>query len=235
MRRQLREKANEVFSHVVEYGHTQDHGKESVCIVARIQSVRGFLHLARSMRLIKPVNVTVLEREYESLEDFFAREMDFSQDEASVSDRKEYAKESKKKYGKTQIISKPIKAKISQKKVLPEKDKSRIVFKRRTKELKDSKGHSIVSDMKNNEEQIPSAAAEEENSSGNIGGINERQKAIIGRLKETNSAKVSDFYSFFSEISSKTIQRDLQDLVQKNILKKEGDKRWTLYTLINSV
>jgi len=46
-----------------------------------------------------------------------------------------------------------------------------------------------------------------------------------------NQAKISDFHSFFGDISSKTIQRDLQDLVSKSVLKKEGEKRWTVYSI----
>lgn len=61
--------------------------------------------------------------------------------------------------------------------------------------------------------------------------INERQKAIIGHLKQSKEAKISDFFKLFSNISSKTIQRDLQDLVSKNFLLKEGEKRWTTYSL----
>ena len=60
-----------------------------------------------------------------------------------------------------------------------------------------------------------------------------RQRAIIEHLKEKNIAKISDFFDIFQNVSSKTIQRDLQDLVQRNILRREGDRRWTIYTLSN--
>jgi predicted HTH transcriptional regulator len=62
---------------------------------------------------------------------------------------------------------------------------------------------------------------------------NSRQRAIIEHLKQSNTAKISDFFAIFKGLSSKTIQRDLQDLVHKNILRREGDKRWTSYTLSN--
>ena len=67
----------------------------------------------------------------------------------------------------------------------------------------------------------------------NVGaGAGERQKAIIGHLSDNRQAKISDFYETFDGVSSKTIQRDLQDLVVRNLIKKEGDKRWTTYTLV---
>jgi len=61
--------------------------------------------------------------------------------------------------------------------------------------------------------------------------VNERQKAILDHFKQVKEAKISDFFQFFNEVSSKTIQRDLQDLVVKNYLNKEGEKRWTTYSL----
>lgn len=85
---------------------------------------------------------------------------------------------------------------------------------------KENLGHQIQKT-----EKIPLA----ENSAG----LNDRQSMILNHIKQINQAKISDFYSMFSNISSKTIQRDLQDLVSKNLLKKEGDKRWTIYSLIN--
>lgn len=63
------------------------------------------------------------------------------------------------------------------------------------------------------------------------GGLNARQKAILAHLKQAGEAKISDFFEKFQGISSKTIQRDLQNLAAKDLLKKEGDKRWTTYSL----
>ena len=59
----------------------------------------------------------------------------------------------------------------------------------------------------------------------------ERQKMIIEHLHKNGQVKISDFFSEFNALSSKTIQRELHDLVAKNVLKKEGEKRWRTYTL----
>ena len=61
--------------------------------------------------------------------------------------------------------------------------------------------------------------------------LNERQMVILEHFKNSKHAKVSDFSPVFNGISTKTIQRDLQDLVGRNVLKKEGEKRWTMYSL----
>lgn len=59
--------------------------------------------------------------------------------------------------------------------------------------------------------------------------LNERQRTILDRLAKTDTVKVSDFYEIFRGISPKTIQRDLQDLVSRNVIRKTGEKRWTVY------
>lgn len=64
---------------------------------------------------------------------------------------------------------------------------------------------------------------------GEPDGVSERQKVILVHINQVEQAKISDFSSLFGGISVKTIQRELQDLVAKNILRKEGEKRWTVY------
>lgn len=63
------------------------------------------------------------------------------------------------------------------------------------------------------------------------GGANERQRAILERLSQVPRVKVSDFYEIFRDVSPKTIQRDLQDLVTRHVIRKTGEKRWTVYML----
>ncbi len=63
--------------------------------------------------------------------------------------------------------------------------------------------------------------------------LDERKKKILDFLKQVSQAKVSDFQTLFPNLGIKTIQRNLQDLVESDILKKEGDKRWTIYTFKN--
>src|SRR3989338_3181752 len=77
LRRSLREKANEIFSRITEYGHGKGYESEALLIFARIESIKGYLDIARTMRLVKPVNLSVLYREYEFLGQFFKNESRF--------------------------------------------------------------------------------------------------------------------------------------------------------------
>lgn len=60
---------------------------------------------------------------------------------------------------------------------------------------------------------------------------NPRQQKILRHIAQAKQAKISDFFPVLSGVSPKTIQRDLSELVSKNILKRQGEKRWTTYSL----
>lgn len=188
LRKHLREKANEVFGGVGEYGFSGDYQHETVAILAKIQALKGYLNVARSMRFVKPINITVLEREYDFLADFLHGEMEDIKPSS-----------------------------------LPKKEEPQV--KERVK-----------TDLSTWEDFTVSAQNVQLPVSNNgmeaiAGVINDRQEKILEHLKQAERAKISDFAPHFVGISTKTIQRDLQDLVIKNVLKKEGEKRWTVYSI----
>lgn len=208
LRKHLREKANEIFSQALEYSYASDADASALKILGRIESVKGYLEIAKSLYIIRPINLVILEREYIFLADFFARELEFvtqinkSAETGSTATNSEIKPDSE----------------IS---VVANGDPEKVV---KTPPL--GKAEKL-------ENNPPSW---HEFSRGGVNSVlllNERQEAILEHLKQAERAKVSDFYSFFSNISSKTIQRDLQDLVAKNLLKREGEKRWTVYYLMD--
>ncbi len=58
-----------------------------------------------------------------------------------------------------------------------------------------------------------------------------RVNNIIEFITKRGSASTGDLTAVVSNCSSKTLQRDLNNLVQQNILKREGTKRWTRYSI----
>lgn len=58
-----------------------------------------------------------------------------------------------------------------------------------------------------------------------------RQEEIVTILKEQSNLSVKDFTRVIKDCSEKTIQRELLDLVEKGIVKKEGERRWSRYSL----
>ena len=59
-----------------------------------------------------------------------------------------------------------------------------------------------------------------------------RREAIMEVLKHRPKVSVGDLVNLFmGKVSRKTLQRDLQEMVDEKIVNKGGDKRWTYYSL----
>ena len=61
---------------------------------------------------------------------------------------------------------------------------------------------------------------------------NKRQSIIINLLKRKKDIMVKDVAEVVHDCSEKTLQRELLALVSEGILKKEGERRWTRYSLV---
>ena len=60
---------------------------------------------------------------------------------------------------------------------------------------------------------------------------NERQENIINMLKKDSNLTIKDFTKVIKDCSEKTIQRELLLLVEKGLVKKMGERRWSKYSL----
>jgi hypothetical protein len=59
----------------------------------------------------------------------------------------------------------------------------------------------------------------------------ERQNVIVSVLKTQSNLTIKDFSKVIKDCSEKTIQRELIELVNKGVVKKEGERRWSRYSL----
>lgn len=59
----------------------------------------------------------------------------------------------------------------------------------------------------------------------------ERKDNILKILKQKKDASINDICALFKDCSSKTIQRDLIELINEGMVKKEGSRRWSKYNL----
>ena len=59
----------------------------------------------------------------------------------------------------------------------------------------------------------------------------QRQEYILTVLKAQSNVTIKDFSKVIKDCSEKTIQRELIDLVEKGVVKKEGQRRWSRYSL----
>lgn len=60
---------------------------------------------------------------------------------------------------------------------------------------------------------------------------NDRQNKILELVKKSSNLTVKDFSKEISGCSEKTIQRELLTMVSKGVLKKEGERRWSRYSV----
>lgn len=60
---------------------------------------------------------------------------------------------------------------------------------------------------------------------------NNRQENIINLLKKDSNLTIKDFAKVIKDCSEKTIQRELIELVEKGVVKKVGERRWSTYSL----
>jgi hypothetical protein len=58
-----------------------------------------------------------------------------------------------------------------------------------------------------------------------------RQAAILSLLGKKSGLTIKDFTNVVPGVSEKTIQRELTELVEKGVVTKEGDRRWSKYSL----
>ena len=65
------------------------------------------------------------------------------------------------------------------------------------------------------------------------GEAKDRKGTIIGFLQQKDKSSIKDIADVFNNVSTKTIQRDLNILIQEGVVERSGDKRWALYHLKN--
>lgn len=225
LRRSLREKANEIFSLITEYGYGAGKGEDPIQIFARIEAIKGYLDIARALGIVRPINISVLYREYEFLGEFFKKEshisdirndLKLSKDEMSVKDP-QYTE-------KTPDVSSHKSAQDGVRFSVSES----ATFREHSSEA--AKNPSGV------QTKTPPQGDKQKRTIGHAtssSGLTERQQTIIVHLRKgERKARLGDLHAIFGNVSSKTIQRDLQDLVSRNVLRREGNKRWTTYFLV---
>ncbi|MBP6857986.1 MAG: DeoR family transcriptional regulator [Candidatus Pacebacteria bacterium] len=69
----------------------------------------------------------------------------------------------------------------------------------------------------------------------NLSKKDSRQNKILSFINERKSAVIKDITSLFPEVSEKTVQRELNVLIDSGKITKRGSKRWSIYMAVNSL
>jgi len=61
-----------------------------------------------------------------------------------------------------------------------------------------------------------------------------RQESILKALGKGDYMNIKDLLTYVKDCSEKTLQRELTTLLQKGIVKRTGERRWSTYSLVKS-
>ena len=206
IRRHIREKANQILEETIECGYIRDSSRVALSLVAKVAAIKRYFEIAQSLNVVDPINFRVLAREYDIVSNFFSKEFE----ETNLLHTE---KEGEKQDMHSLFLSRMNYKNIWKREGMVQERVSDTHPMNMRENPHAEEGEEYI---QNDPYEMPLF-------------LNERQRKIIEYIRNATRARISDFYSFFNDISTKTIQRDLQDLVGRNILKKEGEKRGTFY------
>ena len=63
--------------------------------------------------------------------------------------------------------------------------------------------------------------------------IKDRRETILSVMKNKHKASIKDISTLIRGVSEKTIQRELSALVEAGMIIKEGERRWSTYSLVS--
>ncbi|MFT5280617.1 MAG: putative transcriptional regulator [Flavobacteriaceae bacterium] len=217
-----------------------------------VRSMLSFLSVARMGGLISDMNYQIIEKEclslFSSIQSRQKENIDMffpgttSSPDAGVSLSRIFDEEGKTKDSSTDSTSssdntlsdKPLEK--SQRDNPPESSSSKKSIKD-TQSLKD-----IIKDKTKRQENIKDTIkgqlAKRKNNKTDV--FNrvmkksiraERTRAILQVVKDKKKVSIKDISEIILDCSEKTIQRTLNELIDKGLVAKEGDKRWSTYSL----
>jgi hypothetical protein len=99
-----------------------------------------------------------------------------------------------------------------------------------------SKGHSIKDIKKTLNANITDIQHRSTlSNTRNPSDIISRQDKILSFINDRKSAVIKDIVSLFPDVSEKTVQRELNRLLEEGKINKRGSKRWSIYMAVNSL
>lgn len=99
------------------------------------------------------------------------------------------------------------------------RDFSPTVSKRHAREGEDSKGHA------------PSPAMLRQDG----GGREERLEQILAFVRKQQGASIKDICGVVKGVGEKTIQRELATLIERGLIRREGERRWSIYRPVSGI
>jgi hypothetical protein len=205
MRAKLRESGLGLLSYTATFAlQHNDRPAHSNLILTHILTIKSLLTIAHITGLISVTNFRIMEREF----DVLVHTIDTEENKEKVS--KGYTLplhffDQKETYTGGSVFNKG-------------QDKGHDVLNNIKRQMTDIAPHISPSPLKNTS---PNITARKDS----------RKQSILGLLGKGGNLTIKDFAQILSDCSEKTIQRELLQLVAQGVLKKEGERRWSRYSL----
>ncbi len=186
---------------------------------SKILEVISLLDVASLNGLISPGNLSILKKEFEDIIGYFGKIIEEKRGDTVALDSSFFIPdEASREYLSKQNIS----AQNVLNNLSKDKDEHSDLYKRK------------ISFTHNEDEELEYSEEKKEKLK-DFGSVavkkNRRQSLIISLLKRKKEVMIKDIVGLITDCSEKTIQRELAVLVETGLLKKEGERRWTKYTL----
>lgn len=82
-----------------------------------------------------------------------------------------------------------------------------------------------------NEKTATMSRSENESPASQKSGDQDRRERIKVVLSAKGEATIKDISDIITDVSSKTIQRELNAMIEDNLVKRQGERRWSKYSL----
>ena len=230
-------------------GSSSKRDKAVVDIRAYVLEVTALFAVAKQAGMISSMNYEIVNKEFSLLlNSILLSEQTFNEETADLKAGFFHVEKVEKKVTEStmpEISSGPLEAKETNKPHTLITDKSeketdnfnktnlleQSIHTAHEKDLESIKGQNLQNEYK----QSPSRTSESKDLK-EYGAVavkkNSRQSIIISLLKRKKDIMIKDVSPLIDGCSEKTIQRELLAMVNLGILKKEGEKRWSKYSLL---
>ncbi|MFZ2152235.1 MAG: hypothetical protein WAV09_03965 [Minisyncoccia bacterium] len=176
-------------------------------------NILSFLAVALLTKDISPENISIIERELATLKVEYAQSSEPLLSHVFLQERDRVLFDNKE----TKQIEEAFALKASEPKI-----QSNVSDRQELRTQKDTSSYIKTKTLETNNDNNVFNRKEEKKA---------RRTHVLSLLSKTELKTIKDVSKFFTDCSEKTIQRELNDLVEERMIVRVGDRRWSTYKL----
>lgn len=213
--------ANKILSGVARYGVLEDKSKLIKDIIGDLKAMKALLGIVRDTSMLeRQVILKLMDecRETESIFENVLKGLAINKDPIGPERVIE-------KVASPALLTDAFKEAIARREAAGPFNQSAAILGSTIGGVADLDSDQESDDTNHEEAALPHAIENEKSQEMSL-----RQKAIMEVLKRRAKVTVGELGLLFTgKVGKKTLQRDLQELVERGVVKKRGDRRWTQY------